>query len=91
MDIDIGHDPDARRFSALVDGHTGYASYQLEDGVMTIDHTIVPREIGGRGIAGALVKAALEHARAEGWTVRPTCSYADTWMRRHPEYEDMRA
>jgi predicted GNAT family acetyltransferase len=58
---------------------------------MAITHTIVPPEIGGRGIAGALVQAAVEHARAQGLKVAPHCSYADAWMRKHPQYGDLRA
>ena len=64
--------------------------YEVFDGGIAITHTIVPQEIGGRGIAAALVKAALDHARAQGLKVDPQCSYADVWMRRHPEYEPLR-
>ena len=39
----------------------------------------------------ALVQAAVEYARAEGLKVDPRCSYADAWMRRHPEYQGLRA
>lgn len=90
-ELQIAHDPANRRFSTQVDGHTGYVSYTLDDGVLSLDHTIVPSPIGGRGIAGKLVQATLEHAREQGWKVRPSCSYADTWMRRHPQFEDLRA
>lgn len=91
MDNAIQHDPSTHRFNTVVDDVTGYVEYELAGDVMTITHTIVPPAIGGRGLAGALVKAALDRARAEGWKVVPQCSYADTWMRRHPDYEDMRA
>ena len=64
--------------------------YAIAGQVMTVHHTRVPEAIGGRGIAGILVRAALDHARNHGLKVRPTCSYADAWMRRHPEYEDLR-
>ncbi len=91
MDDTIKHDPDTRRFNTVVDGVAGHVEYELAAGVMTLTHTIVPPAIGGRGIAGALVKAALDHARREGWKVVPQCSYADTWIRRHPDYQDLRA
>jgi predicted GNAT family acetyltransferase len=47
--------------------------------------------VGGRGIAAELTRHALEDARAHGWKVRPLCSYAEVYMRRHPEYNDLRA
>lgn len=53
---------------------------------MTIVHTGVPDAIGGRGIAATLTAAALEFARNRGWRVRPLCSYAAVFMRRHAEY-----
>lgn len=87
----IRHQQDRRRFAMEVDGHEGFVEYERDGDVLVITHTIVPPEIGGRGIAGQLVKAALDHARAEGLKVRPDCSYADSYMRRHAEYAELRA
>ncbi|MDQ3269741.1 MAG: N-acetyltransferase [Pseudomonadota bacterium] len=84
---DIGHrEP---RFTVTVDGVQAHLDYRREDGRMTITHTIVPDEIGGRGIAGRLTRAAFEHARTQGWKVRPACSYAAAWAERHPEFADV--
>ena len=88
---DITHDPASHRFTTDVDGQTGYLEYERADDVMVITHTIVPPAIGGRGIAGHLVQAALAHAREAGLKVDPRCSYADAWMRRHPEFDGLRA
>lgn len=88
---EINHDRAAHRFTMQVDGHLAYVEYETGDGCIVITHTIVPSEIGGRGIAAALVKAALEYARDHGLQVEPQCSYADVWMRRHPEFEVLRA
>ena len=52
-------------------------------------HTIVPAAIGGRGIASDLVQHAFDYARAEGLRVAPLCSYAEVWLRRHPDYADL--
>lgn len=54
-----------------------------------IRSTFVPPAARGRGIGGALVRAALEHARAEGRRVIATCWYVDSWVARHPEYGDL--
>lgn len=82
--IGITHHAIPGRFVAEVDGHTANLDYEMADGVMHITHTRVPEAIGGRGIAGRLVEAALHHARAEGWKVRLLCDYARGWAARHP-------
>jgi predicted GNAT family acetyltransferase len=91
MSTDITHDRAARRFETTVEGALCELAYQLDDGVMTITHTGVPARVGGRGLAAALVEKALATARSEGWKVVPACSYAEVWMRRHPDFDDLRA
>jgi Predicted acetyltransferase len=91
MPFAIQHDRTAHRFETEVDGVECELDYTLTAAVMTITHTGVPPEVGGRGIASALVQAAFEAARSEGWKVAPACSYAAAWIERHPEYHDLRA
>lgn len=91
MSTDIQHDPASSRFTTHLDGHEAYLEYSQIGETLTITHTIVPSAIGGRGIAGQLVKQAMEHAKAAGLKVDPACSYAETWMQRHSEYADLRS
>ena len=90
MSLQIMHDVAGHRFTANVDGHLCVLEYRLANSVMTITHTGVPEEVGGRGIASGLMKAALEAARAAGWKVMPACSYAATFLQKHPKFEDLR-
>ncbi len=90
MSFAIQHDVARHRFETCVDGSRCLLEYTLSGAVMTIVHTGVPARVGGRGIAAALVQAALDVARSEGWSVAPACSYAAEWMERHPEYADLR-
>lgn len=85
----ITHDVARSSFEARVDGGVAECVYRLQGGVMNIVHTEVPPASEGRGIAAALVRAALAHARAHGLRVRPSCSYVRTYMRRHPETQDL--
>jgi predicted GNAT family acetyltransferase len=87
----VRHYPERRRFETTVEGQDCEIDYQLEGGVMTIDHTGVPAAVGGRGIAAELTRFALETARTNGWKVVPGCSYAAKYMREHPEFDDLRA
>jgi predicted GNAT family acetyltransferase len=88
-DYSIRHQPEQNRFVVQVDGHEAELGYCMIAGRLSIEHTGVPEAIGGRGIAAALVKAALEYARAEGLRVLTPCSYAEVYIGRHPEYESL--
>jgi len=89
MSYTIRHDAEARRFQTEVDGHTGVLDYSEHGDRVSFDHVVVPDAIGGRGVAGALTRHALEHARAEGWRVVPRCPYVRAWVERHPDYADL--
>jgi predicted GNAT family acetyltransferase len=92
---DIVHRDVEARFEARLDGHRGELHYRRRESagvpVLLIPSVVVDRAIEGRGVAGALTRAALEWARAEGLRVEPLCPYVDAWMRRHPEFAGLRA
>ena len=91
MALSIDHDQAAHRFETRVEGNRCVLDYTLDDGFMKITHTGVPASVGGRGIASSLVETALTEARDRGWKVEPACSYAESWMDRHPAFDDLRA
>ena len=76
---DVTHKPETARFVS----DDAYLSYVRDDGSFDIQHTVVPRELEGQGIGSALVQAAVEHARAEGLRIVPTCSFAREWLAKH--------
>ena len=88
-ELSIQHDSAAARFVVQVAGGRAECAYHLQGRVMNIVHTEVPPQAEGRGIAAALVRAALDHARAAGWSVRPSCSYVRAYMRRHVDTQDL--
>jgi len=89
MTLSIAHNAAASRFETSVDGHLCVADYRLDSGTMALHHTYVAPALEGRGIAAALVGAALAHARSEGLKVQPDCSYVARYMQRHPETLDL--
>ena len=54
-------------------------------------HTLVPPEIGGKGVAAKLVEALIADARESGDKIVPQCSYIEAAFRRHPEWAELRA
>ena len=70
---------------------TGKLTWTLRDGVRHAEHTLVPNELRGRGIAGVLVDALIADARREGFKIAPDCSYVANKFAEHPEWADLRA
>jgi predicted GNAT family acetyltransferase len=87
--LDIRDNPAKHRFEVEVDGHTAIAEYELGDGVIAFTHTVVPEQLGGRGIGKALVLAGLGAARQRGLKVKPVCSFFAGYMKTHPEEHDL--
>jgi predicted GNAT family acetyltransferase len=91
MDVTVVHNEAASRFEARFDEGLAVAAYRLVGREMQMTHTEVPPSLEGRGIAARLVAAALDHAEAQGWTVRPLCSYVRSYMQRNPDTLDLLA
>jgi predicted GNAT family acetyltransferase len=67
------------------DGHDAQLVYEARDGQLVLMHTEVPDALGGRGIGGRLVQAAVERASKTGEVVLPWCPYARKWLEDHPD------
>ena len=84
-DIDVEDKTDESRFLYTEDGHEAELVYRVEGDRLILVHTGVPDELGGRGIASQLVRAAVERAKASGETIVPWCPYTRSWIEKHPE------
>lgn len=88
----IEHNPAAHRFVARLPEGNAVLDYQMTSkGVMDVLSTHVPSGARGRGIGGALVEAALTHARQNRLRVIPSCWYVGTWVEQHPEFRSVLA
>ena len=81
----VAHNAAASRFEIVLDGALARADYRMDGNVMRLVHTEVPRAHEGKGLAGMLVRAALEFATTNQLRVSPQCSYVRSYMRNHPE------
>jgi hypothetical protein len=79
------------RFELDADGSVAFSNYTRDKGVITFMHTEVPKALEGRGIGSALVKGALDLARAQGVKVKGRCPFVRAWIERHPDYADLKA
>ena len=84
---------DAGEYRAHVAGSAviGRLTWVTRDGARVAEHTLVPPEIGGRGVAGKLVEALIADARAQAFRVVPQCPYVAAVFDKHPEWAGLRA
>jgi predicted GNAT family acetyltransferase len=82
---DITDDPSTSRFVHTADGLEAELVYRAEDGRLVLVHTGVPDELGGQGLGGRLVRAALARAVRTGEVVAPWCPFARRWLEEHPD------
>lgn len=86
-----------RYVAALADeAEEGYLEWEPgeeRDGkeVRIAAHTIVPRAIGGRGVAAALVDRLIEDAQRQEFLIRPDCSYVARKFTDNPDWSSLKA
>jgi uncharacterized protein len=73
------------RLEIHADGELAELLYRTRAGRLILVHTEVPEALGGRGLGGELVRAAIGKATAAGMTLVPLCPFARSWLERHPE------
>ncbi len=74
-----------RRFETTVDGVTAFLAFRRNGRLIVLTHTDVPDAIGGRGIAGALARAAFAYAIENDLTIVPVCPYVRSYLDDHPD------
>ena len=84
--VRVEHRAAERRFVVELPEGEAELSYELSPGVIDLESTFVPGSARGKGVAGELVLAAMNHAREHGLKVIPTCWYVGSWLDRHPEF-----
>jgi len=75
------------RFEMQVEGQTARIDYKRGASRLSLLHTEVPAPLRGRGVAAGLVTKAFQYIAAKGWKIVPICSYIQSFLRKHPEWE----
>lgn len=86
----VTHNVKLQRFeSQAADAPLAFLSYIHDGEHVILDHTFVPDELRGRGVAAVLVRAALDEARQQRWKIVPRCWYVAGFIERNPEFADL--
>lgn len=88
----ITFNEDAGRFELRVDGVlASIADYRVMGDRVMMPHTVTALGYRGQGLAGEVVRAALDDARARGLQVVPMCSFVAELIDANPEYQELTA
>jgi predicted GNAT family acetyltransferase len=75
----------------LAGGGEAELTYGHDGDMLIADHTYVPPDFRGTGLAEKLVRRAIADAEREKKRILPLCSYVALQFRRHPEWAHLRA
>ncbi|MHC2257659.1 putative GNAT family acetyltransferase [Bradyrhizobium embrapense] len=81
--------PAQSRFELSVDSATAFVVYRKTPDTITLVHTEVPPELGGRGIGSKLARATLDAVRGQNIKLVVKCEFILGFMKKHPEYNDL--
>jgi len=89
MEEKVIHDKDKSQFNISINNKEVYVDYKIEQNKMNLYHTYTNPELRGKGLAAKVVIAALEYAKKNNLKVEPGCTYVQTFISRHKEYEEL--
>jgi predicted GNAT family acetyltransferase len=78
---------ESNQFEINVDGKTSFVEYQREGDLVYLVHTQVPEDQSGQGIASDLVEKTFNYLEEKNLKVVPECSYVQSFIKRHPDWE----
>ena len=67
----------------------GFIDYHVRDGQYWLVHTELEEGYEGKGAGSFLVRKTLDDLRSRGVAVVPTCPFVGSWIRRHPDYQEL--
>jgi len=87
--MEVIHDIEKQKFFVVIDGLESHLEYVKVENVLNLNHTYVPGELRGKGIAGKIVKAALTYAEENNLKIIPSCSYVADYVQQYKEYQPL--
>ena len=83
----LAHEPDARRYTLLIDGQlVALADYTINGSSISFHHTYTQPNQRGHGYAGDVVAFAMDDVEQNtALKVVPMCWYVAEWFDKHPE------
>ena len=82
----IHNNEQEQQLEVIQDGEKATLTYRFYKKDIAFMHTAVPPALEGKGIAGALARAAFALAKGLHKPVMVYCPYVGNFLKKHPEY-----
>lgn len=87
MELTVEHLKAEKQFAIDLNGSRAFLDYRFDGGTLILIHTEVPPELGGRGLGGRIVQAALDYADKQGLAIIPQCPFVASYIEKHSQYQ----
>jgi len=77
------------QFEAEIEGSHAKIEYSVQPGVLSLNHTEVPKELSGKGIASELTERVLLQIELRGLKIIPVCPFIKKYIEKHPEWKSI--
>lgn len=84
-------DTSTNQFTLSTSHGDAVVEYEMEGTDIVLTHTVVPDEARGEGVGTRIVAGALGIVREKGWAVVPQCPFVASYLREHPDQQDLLA
>lgn len=89
MSYTLIHNSDENQYEYHIEGQIAKIQYEVVDGKYHLTHTIVPKELGGRGIAKSLTNDVLTALQSDGKKAVAGCSFIVKYQENNPEWNEL--
>lgn len=88
--LEVRHKERKHKFLLETEGYEAKLKYKKKrNNILEIYKTEVPHAVRGQGVGNLLMKAFLTYAAENGFMVQTTCSFAQKYMEKHPEFQGL--
>ena len=77
------------RFETVIDGHKAIIEYSIMSGVLSLNHTEVPKELAGQGVASEMTEKVLQQIELRDLKIIPACPFTKKYIDKHPEWKSI--
>lgn len=89
MNLKLFNNEARNQYEFHFNGFKPKIEYINKNGRIYLTHTEVSKELGGKGIGTALVKAVLDDIEKQGLSLVPLCPFVAAYIKKHPERKNI--